>query len=85
MGHRPQIRSTSVRCWVSCQTRANALYVATGWIQEEGWTITALIEQREVMRTDYAGHDEEHYYAQALTDGEVFVFEMDGSEEEGGN
>ncbi|MGH7169567.1 MAG: hypothetical protein ACRELG_04730 [Gemmataceae bacterium] len=75
----------SVRCWIGGQTRANAVYVATGWIMDNGWTITNLIEQRKVTRADHAGAEDERYYEQVLTDGEVFVFEIDGADEDGGD
>jgi hypothetical protein len=74
----------SVRCWISGQTRANAVYVASGWIMDNGWTVTDLVEQREVTRADYAGTEDEQYYEQVLTDGEVFVFEVDGAAEDDG-
>ncbi len=74
----------SVRCWVSGQSRANAAYVAAGWIMDEGWTVTDLIEQAEVTRTDYEGTEYERYYDQVLTDGEVFLFEIAGDDEEEG-
>ncbi len=72
----------SVRCWIRGQTRANAVYVAIGWITDEGWTITNLLEQREVTRADCAGSEDERYSELVLTDGVVFVFEIAGADAE---
>jgi len=72
----------SVRCWISAQTRTNAVHVATGWIGDNGWRVMNLIEQCAVTRADYEDSDERRYYEQALTDGEVFVFEVDGPEDD---
>lgn len=71
----------SVRCWISAQTRTNAVHVASGWIRDNGWRVMNLIEQCAVTRADYENSDERQYYEQALTDGEVFVFEVDGPED----
>jgi hypothetical protein len=75
----------SVRCWISGQTQVNAVYVATGWIKELGWTILNQIAQYEVTRADYTNSEEERYYEQVLVDGEVFVFEVDSEDEEDGD
>ena len=67
-------------CWVRGQTKKNAFHVAIGWISEDGWVPTELVEQRAVTRDDFEGTEDLSYFEQALTDGEVFKFEIDTPE-----
>lgn len=69
--------AAEVLCWVTNQTRTNALYVAVGWAEAEGWAVDDVLEQRDVTRADFADTEYEAYYTQALTDGEVFLFEVE--------
>jgi hypothetical protein len=73
-------QSARVLCWVRGQTRKNAFHVAVGWISEDGWIPSELLEQRTVTRTDFEGSEDLRYYEQALTDGEVFKFEIEEPE-----
>ncbi len=47
--------------------------------------IGELLEQRPVARSDFAATDYLQYFEQALTDGELFLYEIedDGEETEG--
>lgn len=76
-----------VHCWVRDQTQRNAMHVAAGWVAEHGWVITEVIEQRPVTRADFADTEYLQYFEQALTDSEVFLYEVEeaeGDEPEGG-
>ena len=76
-----------VHCWITDQTQRNAMHVAAGWVAEHGWAITEVIEQRPVTRADFADTEYLQYFEQALTDAEVFLYEIEeaeGDEPEGG-
>ena len=76
-----------VHCWIRDQTQRNAMHVAAGWVAEHGWVITEVIEQRPVTRADFADTEYLQYFEQALTDSEVFLYEIEeaeGDETEGG-
>lgn len=73
-----------VGCWIADQTRTNAFHIAFGWVSGNGWEVLEVLEHHPVTRADYAG-DEDHllpYYEQAITDGEVFLYEIDDPNEE---
>ena len=76
-----------VHCWITDQTQRNAMHVAAGWVAEHGWVITEVIEQRPVTRADFTDTEYLQYFEQALTDSEVFLYEIEeaeGDEPEGG-
>ena len=69
-----------VHCWIRDQTQRNAMHVAAGWVAEHGWVITEVIEQRPVTRADFADTEYLQYFEQALTDSEVFLYEIEEAE-----
>jgi hypothetical protein len=71
-----------VHAWIRDQTARNAMHVAEGWIAEHGWVITDVIEQTAVTRDDFADSEYLPYYEQALTDAEVFLYEIEEAESE---
>jgi hypothetical protein len=73
-------KSAEVHCWIANQTQRNAMHIAAGSVAEHGWVVTEVIEQAPVMRTDFEGTDYLPYYEQALTDSEVFLYEIDEPE-----
>ncbi|HNQ21759.1 MAG TPA: hypothetical protein PKK06_01550 [Phycisphaerae bacterium] len=62
-----------VACWIKEQTRPNALHIAKGYIQEDGWRYVCLEEQCPVRRADYEGDERLEYYDQAVIDEHVFI------------
>ena len=70
-----------VHCWVADQTQRNALHVAAGWVAEHGWALTEIIEQRPVARADFADTEYLQYFEQALTDSEVFLYELEETDD----
>jgi len=66
--------NAEVCCWIKEQSRANAVHVAVGWVNESDWIITNVSEHRTVDRTDFEGTELLAYYEQALTDDEVFLY-----------
>jgi hypothetical protein len=73
-------KEAEVHCWIRDQTHRNAMHVAAGWIAEHGWVITEVVEQRPVTRTDFADTEYLQYFEQALTDSEVFLYEIEEAE-----
>ncbi len=73
-------KEAEVHCWVRDQTHRNAMHVAAGWIAEHGWVVTEVLEQRPVTRADFAGTEYLQYFEQALTDSEVFLYEIEEAE-----
>jgi hypothetical protein len=73
-------KAAEVHCWIANQTQQNAMHVAAGWIASHGWVVTEVIEQAPVTRDDFEGTDYLPYYEQALTDSEVFLYEIDEAE-----
>lgn len=73
-------KEAEVHCWVRDQTHRNAMHVAAGWIAEHGWVVTEVLEQRAVTRADFAGTEYLQYFEQALTDSEVFLYEIEEPE-----
>jgi hypothetical protein len=79
-------KTAEVHAWIRDQTARNAMHVAAGWIAEHGWLIAEVIEQVAVTRDDFAETEYLQYYEQALTDSEVFLYEIeDESDETGGS
>lgn len=70
-----------VHCWIRDQTARNAMHIAAGWIAEHGWAITEVIEQTAVERDDFTETEYLPYYEQALTDSEVFLYEIEDDKE----
>ncbi len=75
-------RTAEVHCWITNQTQQNAMHVAAGWIASHGWVVTELIEQEVVTRENFEDTDYLTYYEQALTDSEVFLYEIGDAETE---
>lgn len=69
-----------VHCWIKDQTFRNGLHVAAGWVAEHGWVITEVIEQNAVTRTDFEDGDYLQYFEQAITESEVFLYEIENAE-----
>jgi hypothetical protein len=79
-------KTAEVHAWIRDQTARNAMHVAAGWIAEHGWLIAEVIEQVAVTAEDFAETEYLQYYEQALTDSEVFLYEIvDESDETGGS
>jgi hypothetical protein len=73
--HDEQVGGAFVACWIKDQTRKNALFVAKGWIEENGWVVLAVDQQQSVSADDFPeGAQGKEYFEQALIDEEVFVF-----------
>jgi hypothetical protein len=77
-------KAAEVHCWIKDQTQRNAMHVAAGWVAEHGWVINEMVEQRAVTRADFADTDYLQYFEQALTDGEVFLYEIEEDDDEPG-
>jgi hypothetical protein len=75
-------KDAEVHCWIKDQTQRNAMHVAAGWIAEHGWVVTEVIEQRPVTRADFENTEYLQYFEQALTDSEVFLYEIEEPESE---
>ena len=75
-------RFAEVHCWIRDQTQRNAMHIAAGWIAEHGWVITEVLDQKPVTRDDFADTDYLPYYEQALTDSEVFLYEVEDESEQ---
>ena len=75
--HDEEYGGAYVSCWIKDQTLRNALHIAKGWIQDAGWFVEEIEEQYPVTAEDYTDKpDSAQYYAQALIDGEVFVYHV---------
>jgi hypothetical protein len=74
--------SAEVHCWIKDQTLRNAMHIASGSIAEHGWVILEVIEQRPATRADFTDTEYLQYFEQALTDSEVFLFELEDTEGE---
>lgn len=72
-----------VHGWVADQSEANAVFITIGNIEAgEEYRATELSEQRSCGIEDYPeGDDFRPYFEQALTDGEVFLFEHSGEDD----
>jgi hypothetical protein len=80
------IVGSAVGCWIKNQTKTNALHVARGWIEAQGWVVLDLIDQYPVSSETYKNKTEgREYFEQALTDDEVFVFHTYKNIEPGGS
>lgn len=65
----------AVGCWIKDQTKDNAYHIAKGRIENQGWVVLELEEQKLISEEDYESDGEgKEYFEQALTDDEVFVF-----------
>jgi hypothetical protein len=73
-------KEAEVHCWIRDQTQRNAMHVAAGWIAEHGWVVSEVLDQRPVTRADFAGTEYLQYFEQALTDSEVFLYEIEEAE-----
>jgi hypothetical protein len=75
--------TVTVHGWIADQTEANAVFIAVGNIEAgEEYRATELAEQRPCGVEDYEEGDEfRPYFEQALTDGEVFLFEHFGEDD----
>jgi hypothetical protein len=73
-------KNAEVHCWIKGQTQQNAMHVASGWVNEHGWIITEVIEQEAVTSDDFEGTEYLQYYEQALTESEVFLYEIDDTQ-----
>ncbi len=73
----PEGHNAEVHCWIKDQTQSNAIHIAIGSITEEGWFVQEIIEHENVSRTNFADTDYLEYFEQALTQAEVFLFEID--------
>jgi hypothetical protein len=79
-------KNAEVHCWIKDQTQRNAMHVAAGWIAEHGWVVLEVLDQQPVTRADFTDTEYLQYFEQALTDSEVFLYELedtDGEENEG--
>ncbi|MFM8273564.1 MAG: hypothetical protein ACKODX_14725 [Gemmata sp.] len=76
----PDGHTAEVHCWIKDQTQSNAMHIAAGCVAEHGWFIQEVIEQESVTRDDFADAEYLQYYEQALTDSEVFLYEIDEDE-----
>lgn len=76
-----------VSCWIQNEDRENAEQRARDLIQDYGWSVEGLEEGATVTGADYGPGDEDReFYEQALTEGEVLVFNTwpRGEEDEDG-
>lgn len=74
-----------VSCWIQSGDRYAAEERARELIQEYGWSVEGLEEGAIVTSADYDRDDEDReFYEQALTEGEVLVFNTWPRGEEGG-
>lgn len=78
-------RTAEIHCWIRNQTRTNAMHVACGWLNNDDWYVTEVLEQRSVSRDDFADGEFLFYYEQALIDEEVFLYDIDGEDNQGEN
>ncbi len=76
----PDGRTAEVHCWIKEQTQSNAMHIAAGCVAEHGWFIQEVIEQESVTRADFADTDYLQYFEQAITDSEVFLYEIEEDE-----
>jgi hypothetical protein len=70
-----------VHCWIKDQTHRNGLHIIAGTVAEHGWVVTEIVEQAAVTRDDFEG-EYLQYFEQALTDSEVFLYEIEDAEGE---
>lgn len=78
----PQGSTAEVHCWIKDQTQGNALHIASGNIAEHGWFIAEVLEHTPVTRAEVDA-DYLQYFEQALTESEVFLYEIDEEGPEG--
>ena len=78
----PDGSTATVHCWIKDQTQGNALHIVSGNIAEHGWFVSEVLEHAPVTR-DEVEADYVQYYEQALTDSEVFLYEIDEENPEG--
>ena len=75
--HEKHYAGAYINCYIKDQTVRNALYIAKGWIADNGWEPLTVEQQREIAEEDYEeGSDAREYIRQALTDEEVFVYHV---------
>jgi hypothetical protein len=70
-----------VHCWIKDQTHRNGLHIIAGTVAEHGWVVTEIVEQAAVSRDDFEG-EYLQYFEQALTESEVFLYEIEDAEGE---
>lgn len=70
-----------VHCWIKDQTHRNGLHIIAGTVAEHGWVVTEIVEQAAVTRADFEG-EYLQYFEQALTESEVFLYEIENAEGE---
>jgi hypothetical protein len=75
-------KNAEVHCWIKDQTLRNAMHIAAGSIAEHGWVMSEVLDQRRVTRADFTDTEYLQYYEQALTDSEVFLYELEDTEGE---
>ena len=64
-----------VNCWIQGDDRQEAEQRASDLIHEYKWSVEALEEGATVTSADYSQDDDDReFYEQALTEGEVLVF-----------
>lgn len=73
-------KTAEVHCWIKDQTMRNAMHIAAGWVAEHGWYIEEVLEQQPVTREFFADSEYLQYFEQALTDSEVFLYEIEEDE-----
>ena len=78
----PEGRIAEVHCWIKDQTQTNAMHIAAGMVAEHGWFIQEVMEQESVTRDDFADTDYLEYYEKAITESEVFLYEIDEEDTE---
>ena len=79
--HEEIVAGAVVECWIKDETWKNAIFVAQGWIEESGWFIEELTDQVEAVREDYEDDHRLAYYDQAITDEQVFLYNIYDSED----
>ena len=58
------------------------MHIAAGCVAEHGWFVQEVLEHEAVTREDMEG-EYLQYFEQALTDAEVFLYEIDEDDTEG--
>jgi hypothetical protein len=73
--HQQWYEGAAIDCFIKDQTESNALYIAKGAVEDDGWVVTAVEEQYEINEESFDTDTEKSkFFQQALTDEEVFVF-----------
>lgn len=70
-------RTGRAHCWVKDQTQTNAFHIAVGWLADDDWVVASVIEHRDVTRDSFLESPLSRYYDQALTDEQVFFYDLD--------